>query len=55
MYQVIRIAMKSGRVVVWEKDDWDDYVYDGKFFVVTKKGKWIGFYNLDCIAAIAVD
>lgn len=24
MYQTIRIAMKSGRVVVWEKDDWDD-------------------------------
>lgn len=53
-YETITITMKDGKYAEWEKDDWDDYTYDGKFFIVIKDGAWIGFYNLDEVRTIAI-
>lgn len=47
MYELIKIVMTNGAIIKWTKEQWDDYKYDGKFFIVKKNGSWIGFYNLD--------
>lgn len=54
MYQTIKIDMKNSKQVVWEKDEWDDYLYDEKFFVIKKNNKWVGFYNLDEVVFITM-
>lgn len=54
MYQAIKIAMKNSKQVVWEKDEWDDYIYDGKFFIIKKNNVLVGFYNLDKVISIIV-
>lgn len=53
-YKNIKIAMKNSRQVVWEKGEWDDYLYDGKFFIVKKDNVLVGFYNLDKVVSIVV-
>lgn len=51
---MIRIVLKNGKVLKWKKKEWDDYKYDGKYFIVVKNGNWIGFYNLDNIISIRI-
>ncbi len=55
-YNVIEIALKSGHSAVWEadKDEWDDYIYDGTAFIVIKDGEWVGIYNMDSIISVVV-
>ena len=36
-YRSIKIAIKNSKQVVWEKGEWDDYLYDGKFFNCQEK------------------
>lgn len=54
MYQTIKIVMENSRQVVWKKDEWDDYLYDGKFFIIKKNNTWVGFYNIDKVVSIIV-
>ena len=54
MYELIKIVMANGTVIKWTKEQWDDYKYDGKFFIVQKDGAWIGFYNIDYVISIIV-
>ena len=51
---LIKIIMTNGTEVKWVAEQWDDYVYDGKFFIIKKNGDWIGFYNLDYVISIIV-
>lgn len=51
---MVRIVLKNGKVLKWKKKEWDDYKYDGKYFIVVKNGNWIGFYNLDNIISIRI-
>lgn len=56
-YRFIEIAFKDNTTSLWdaEREEWHDYSYDGKTFIVKDKdGAWIGFYNLDCIRSIIV-
>ena len=41
--------------VEYDRSEWDDYNYDGKFFIVIKDGTWIGFFNLDTIEMIEIE
>lgn len=41
----IEITFKSGDTITIEKEKWDDYSYDGKFFIIKNKGAWVAFYN----------
>ena len=54
-YETITVTMKDGKFAEWKKGEWDDYTYDGKFFIVMKNEAWIGFYNLDEIRTIVVE
>ena len=51
----ITVTMKDGNFAEWEKDEWDDYTYDGQFFIVMKNRIWIAFYNLDEVRTIIVE
>ena len=54
-YETITVTMKDGKFAEWKKSEWDDYTYDGKFFIVIKNEAWIGFYNLDEIRTIVIE
>ena len=53
-YKTIKIFTKSGKLILFNEDDWDDYLYDGKFFIIKKNNTWVGFYNLDKVVSIIV-
>lgn len=50
----IRIKMVNSEEVEWTVDKWDDYLYDGKYFIIKKDGVWVGMYNLDYVISIVV-
>lgn len=54
MYQTIKILMANGHEIKWTPKEWDDYKYDGKYFIVMKNGAWLEFYNLDYVISISV-
>lgn len=55
-YNTIEVTMKDGQSSIWEadKDEWDDYAYDGKVFIIKKNGSWNGIYNMDCVLSVIV-
>lgn len=53
--EIIKIVMSNSETVTWTKEEWDDYQYDGKFFIIKKNGAWIGFYNLDYVISITIN
>ena len=50
----IIIVFKNGDICKYRPDEYTDYRYDGKYFIVIMNKQWIGFYNLDCIEYIEV-
>ena len=53
-YKTIKIFTKSGKLILFKEDDWDDYHYDGKFFTIVKNNIGVCYYNLDRIATIVI-
>lgn len=55
-YNIIKIALKNSHSAVWDanKDEWNDYAYDGKVFIIKKDGAWVGIYNMDSVISIVV-
>lgn len=51
---MIKITLKNSTVVNWDNTEYSDYTYDGKFFIISKNGERVGFYNLDFIIAIII-
>ena len=51
---MIKITMSNSQTVKWTADEFSDYMYDGKFFIIIRNGQWIGFYNLDHVISIIV-
>lgn len=52
---MITITAKGGTEAKWESDEYTDYYYDGKCFIVIKDNIKVGFYNIDCIKSIIID
>lgn len=48
----IEITFKSGETITYDKNQWDDYAYDGKSVIVKYKGAWIGIYNFDNVFCV---
>ena len=46
--------MNNSQEVKWQKEEYDNYMYDGKFFIIIKNGEGIGFYNLNAVVSIVV-
>lgn len=53
-YEKIEITFKSGETITYKVNEWDDYSYDGKAFIVKKGGAWIGIYNFSDIFCVEV-
>lgn len=51
---IITIVFKNGDMVHYLPEEYTDYRYDGKYFIVIRDKQWIGFYNLDCVEYIEV-
>ena len=51
---MIDITFKDGDIAHYEPDQYTDYRYDGKYFIVVYNEQWIGLYNLDDIKRIDV-
>lgn len=52
---MIEIVLRNGNMAHYNPEDYTDYKYDGKYFIVIYKKQWIGFYNLDCVEYIEVE
>jgi len=51
---VIEIVFRNGNMTHYSPNEYTDYKYDGKYFIVIREKQWIGFYNLDCVEYIEV-
>ncbi len=49
---MLKIVFKNGETKKYKPDEFTDYYYDRKVFVVLKKKQWIGIYNIDCVASV---
>ena len=52
---MIQITMTSGVYDEWKPEQYTDYMYDGKCFIIIKGEQWVGIYNLDSVRRIAID
>lgn len=48
------ITFKDGDIAHYEPNQYTDYKYDGKYFIVVYNEQWIGFYNLDAVKRIDI-
>ncbi len=51
---MIKIVFKNGCIAKWKKEQWTDYKYDGKCFIIIKGEQWVGIYNMDSVVSIIV-
>lgn len=51
---MIKITFKNGNVCTWEQNEYTDYKYDGKCFIVARGEQWVGIYNIDSIISVVV-
>lgn len=51
---MIKITLKNGNVCSWTKEEYTDYRYDGKCFIVINNEQWVGIYNMDNIISVTV-
>ena len=51
---MISIVMTDNNIVKWQKDEYNTYMYDGKFFIIKRHGECVGFYNLEYVISIIV-
>ena len=49
---MLKIVFKNGDVMVYQADEYTDYSYDSKCFIVIKGRQWIGIYNMDCVSCV---
>lgn len=52
---MIQITLRNGSYIEWNKDQYTDYMYDGKCFIIIRGSQWIGIYNMDCVSNIVID
>lgn len=51
----ITIIFKNGEVCHYRPEEYTDYRYDGKYFIVIHESQWIGMYNLKEIRYIEIE
>lgn len=52
---MIRITMNNGYCDEWIPEQYTDYMYDGKCFIIIKEGNWVGIYNMSSVRSVTVD
>ena len=51
---MIKITLINSDECKWTKEQYTDYKYDGKCFIVVNGEQWVGIYNMDSIISIVV-
>ncbi len=49
---MLKIYLNDGNIDVWKENQFDDYYYDKKVFVVIRNGQWVGVYNMDIVGKV---
>lgn len=52
---MVRIHFKNRTIHTWKPEDYTEYRYDGKCFIVIKGEQWVGIYNMDTISFIEIE
>lgn len=52
---MIKIVFRNGDFDTWKENEYTDYKYDGKCFIVIKGEQWVGFYNINTITQITIN
>lgn len=52
---MIEIVFQNGDMTSYKPDDYTDYKYDGKYFIVIYEQQWVGLFNLSCVEYITID
>ena len=52
---MLNITLSNGAFIQWNKDQFTDYMYDGKCFIVIKGSQWVGIYNMNFVRSVEVD
>lgn len=52
---MIQITMMNGVYDEWKPEQFTDYMYDGKCFIIIKGEQWVGIYNIDAVRRITID
>ena len=52
--EYITIVFRNGNMCHYKPEEYTDYKYDAKYFIVIRDKQWIGFYNLDAVEYITI-
>ena len=52
---LIEIVLKDGSCITYEGNEYTDYQYDRKFFIILYEKQWIGLFNLDEIKYVMIE
>lgn len=52
---MINITLSNGTFIQWNENQYTDYMYDGKCFIIIKGSQWVGIYNLDFVRSVEID
>ena len=52
---MIEIVFQNGDYIKYKPEDYTEYKYDGKYFIVIYDKQWIGIYNLTYIEYIEIE
>ncbi len=53
-YDIIEITLKNSQTVVWDAEQWDNYICCSTIFDIFKENVLVGMYSMDCVASIVV-
>lgn len=52
--ETLTIEFFDGKPRTFNKDEWDDYSYDGDFVVIKNKGAWVAMYAAANILSLEI-
>lgn len=52
---MIQITQMNGAYNEWKPEQYTDYMYDGKCFIIMRGEQWVGIYNMDAVRSIVID
>lgn len=52
---MIKITFKNGNTCIWKSEEYTDYKYDGKCFIIAKGEQWIAIYNIDSVISVVIN
>ena len=51
---MIKIIFTNSYECKWNENQYTDYKYDGKCFIVINGKQWVGIYNINSIVSIVI-